>query len=73
MTLAQAIDERFADLEAKFFAVGTVTGISGSTVTVSVRGASLTMRKLASYTPTVNDVVQIAWPPGRPFVLGKLG
>lgn len=70
---ARRVDERFEQTSQQFFAVGTVTAISAPTVTVTVRGASLVMHKLATYSPTVGDVVQIAWPPGRPFVLGKLG
>lgn len=72
-TTEQAIDQRLAQMESQFFAVGVVTAISGAILTVSVRGSSIQCHKLASYTPVLNDVVQLAWPPGRPFVLGKLG
>lgn len=68
-----AINKALGDLRASFFAIGTVTAISGATLTVTVRGGSLTMPKLASYTAAVNDTVQVALAPGRPFVLGKLG
>lgn len=70
---AQAIDERLTQLAQSMWAVGTVTAITGIQLTVSVNGSSLVLNKLASYTATVGDVVQIAWPPGRPFVLGKIG
>lgn len=68
-----AVGKRFAELQASMWAVGTVTAIALPKVTVTVRGASLSLPKLASYSPTVGDVVQIAWPPSRPFVLGKIG
>lgn len=53
--------------------VGTVTSISGTQVVVSVSGTTYTLPRLLSYTaPATGDVVQIAWPEGRPFVLGKI-
>lgn len=73
MKQPHAIDERLTQLANSMWAVGTVTAIAGPLLTVSVNGGSLQMNKLASYTATVGDVVQIAFPPGRPFVLGKIG
>lgn len=73
---AQAIDQRLDQLVHGMWAVGTVTAISSDTppvLTVDVNGATIDMYKLDSYTATVGDVVQIAWPPGRPFVLGTIG
>lgn len=52
--------------------VGTVTGTSGTKVVVTVSGTSYTIPRLSSYSPVNGDVVQIAWPEGRPFVLGKI-
>lgn len=72
-TRAQAIDQRLQQQADSMWAVGTVTAITGTVLTVSMNGASLQLHKLASYSPMVGDVVQIACPPGRPFVLGKIG
>jgi hypothetical protein len=52
--------------------VGTVTNTSGTKVVVTVSGTSYTIPRLSSYSPTIGDVVQIAWPEARPFVLGKI-
>lgn len=49
---------------------GTVSGTSGTRVLVNVRGTVLTLPRLASYSPTVGDVVQIQGPPPW-IVLGK--
>lgn len=49
--------------------VGTVTATSPLTVTVM--GASLQLRRLAQYTPAVNDVVTLARSGGTWIVLGK--
>lgn len=68
-----AVNKLINDAANGAWAVGIVTAISGSLLTVTVRGTSLTLPKLASYSATLNDVVQIAWPPNRPFVLGKIG
>lgn len=69
----RAIRRLLEELLAGMWAVGTVTAVHTPLVTVTVRGASLTLPKLASYTPSVGDTVQIAWPPGRPYVVGKIG
>lgn len=51
---------------------GTVTGTSGTKVVVLVEGGSMTLPRLASYTPTVGDVVQIdAMVSGSWLVIGK--
>jgi hypothetical protein len=76
VTPQEAIDRRLNKLENQFFARGVVIAISadGLTLTVDARGSTYLMPKLASYaTPNINDAVEIAWPPGRPFVLGPLG
>lgn len=49
--------------------VGVVTATSP--LTVSYRGASLQVRRLAAYTPAVNDVVTLAPSGGTWIVLGK--
>lgn len=71
MDLADAVSDGLDPPEQ--WAVGTVSNIVGSQVIVAVFGTSKTMNKISTYTPTIGDTVQIAWPPGRPFVLGKLG
>jgi hypothetical protein len=71
--LAKAINDKFDLLTASMWKVGKVTAIVGATVTVTVDSGSVTLPKLASYSPTVGDVVQIAWPKNRPFVLGRIG
>lgn len=71
MDLPEALDEAAPDPES-YWRVGTVSGTSGTKVVVTVSGASHTISRLSWYTPTIGDVVQIAWPKGRPFCLGKL-
>lgn len=51
---------------------GTVTAIVGTKVRVTVDNGSVDLPRLASYTPTVGDVVQIdAMVSGSWLVLGK--
>lgn len=49
----------------------TVSGTSGTKVIVTVDGSSMTLPRLASYTPTISDVVLILAVPGAWIVLGK--
>lgn len=49
----------------------TVSGTSGTKVIVTVDGSSMTLPRLASYTPTIADVVLILAVPGAWIVLGK--
>lgn len=66
--IARVIDEALASRRK----VGTVTGTSGTQVIVAVNGGSLTLPRLASYTPTNGDIVHIdATVPGAWLVLGK--
>jgi len=51
---------------------GTVTGTSGTSVVVTVEGASLTLRRLASYTPVNGDQVVIDCSGDGMIVLGKI-
>ncbi len=66
-----AIERRLAELVATLRRTGTVEGTSGTKVLVRmVNGDLLTLPRLASYTPTVTDVVIVQGP--APFlVLGK--
>lgn len=65
-----AIEQRLADLVSSLRKTGTVTGTSGTKVVVTVQGTSMTLPRLASYTPTINDSVIIQGP--APYiVLGK--
>jgi hypothetical protein len=66
--VARAID----DLRSSLRKTGKVTGTSGTKVIVTVQGSSMTLPRLASYTPTVNDVVNIdSTIAGSWLVLGK--
>jgi hypothetical protein len=68
--LPDAVEKRLAELIEELRKVGTVTSTNGTQVTVTVQGASLTLPRLASYTPTIGDVVIIQGP--APYlVLGK--
>lgn len=70
MELPDAVEKRLAELVEELRKVGTVTSTNGTQVTVTVQGASLTLPRLASYTPTIGDVVIIQGP--APYlVLGK--
>lgn len=69
MQLEDAITDSFP---SEPWRVGIVTGTAGARVVVTVEGASLTLPRLESYTPTIGHTVQIACPKGRWFVLGKI-
>lgn len=71
MDISVAVEQVRAQLLASLWRTGTVSGTSGTRVVVSVEGGSMTLPRLASYTPTVGDVVQIAARPGGWLVLGK--
>ncbi|WP_086663686.1 hypothetical protein [Lentzea kentuckyensis] len=65
-----AVAEALTQLIESLRLVGTVSGTSGTRVLVNVRGTVLTLPRLASYSPTVGDVVHIQGP--APWlVLGK--
>lgn len=49
----------------------TVTGTSGTSVIVSIDGGAMTLPRLASYTPTVGDVVHIDCAGDGWLVIGK--
>lgn len=73
-SLARAINQKIEQLIGGMWRVGTVTAIASPKVTVTLDdGGSLTLPKLASYSPTVGDTVQIAWPKNRPFIVGRIG
>ncbi|GAA1961812.1 hypothetical protein [Amycolatopsis minnesotensis] len=72
MRIAEAIARVVDQALAARRKVGTVTGVSGNRVIVSVQGGSLTLPRLASYTPTTGDIVHIdASVPGAWLVLGR--
>lgn len=71
MDVGEAVAQTGPDPES-YWRVGTVSGTSGAKVVVVVSGVTHTLPRLAWYTPTIGDVVQIAWPEGRPFVLGEV-
>lgn len=53
------IQEQIVDASVKF-RVATVTAIVGSKLTVTTDGATLTVARLSTWTPVVNDIVLIA-------------
>lgn len=71
MDLPESLARNGPDPEL-YWRVGTVSGTSGTKVVVTVSGTSYTLPRLSSYSPTIGDTVQIAWPRSRPFVLGKI-
>lgn len=73
MDLATAVFLLVEDALRSRRKVGTVTGISGTQVIVTVNGGSLLLPRMAHYTPTVGDIVQIdATIPGAWLVLGRV-
>lgn len=71
MDVGEAVAASGPDPES-YWRVGTVSGTNGTKVVVTVSGVSHTIPRLSTYSPTIGDTVQIAWPKGRPFVLGKI-
>lgn len=70
--IAELVEQRFKELRENLRATGTVTGTSGTKVIVTVRGQSMTLPRLTSYTPVNGDVVNIDTAlPGAFLVLGK--
>jgi len=70
--LARAVTDLVQEALSNARKVGTVTGTSGTRVVVTVGTSSLTLPRLASYTPTVGDVVHIdATVPNAWLVIGK--
>lgn len=63
---------RLDDLEAAAPQTGTVTGVTGNRVVVSVAGEVKSLPRLAGYAPNVGDTVQIAGPASRRVVTGKI-
>jgi len=58
---------------AEHFRVGTVSAVVGAKLTVLTSGgASLTIPRLATWTPATNDVVVIAMTPAGWVALGKI-
>ena len=60
MGLASAIVKAIKDaMDGQRRRIGTVTGTTGTKVILTVDGATVTIPRLNSYTPTVGDVVHI--------------
>lgn len=60
MNLSEAILKAIQEaVEGQRRRIGTVTGTSGTKVIVNVDSGAVTIPRLASYTPTVGDVVHI--------------
>jgi hypothetical protein len=68
-----AIEQRLAELLDGLLQVGTVTGTAvGGKVVVSLRGASVTLPRLKSYTPTTGEAVLVLCvKPGAMLALGS--
>jgi hypothetical protein len=64
--IAQAIDRARSPRM-----IGTVSGTSGTKVVVVVNGQTLTLPRLASYTPTPGDIVHVDTAGDGWLVLGK--
>lgn len=72
MDIDAIIEKRLKELREGLRATGTVSGTSGTKVIVTVRGQSMTLSRLASYTPVNGDVVNIDTAmPNAWLVLGK--
>lgn len=73
MSLEDAVEKRLNEFRDALLKTGTVTGTSAAKVVLTVEGVSMTLPRLASYTPVTNgDVVIVAaLKPGAWFVLGK--
>jgi hypothetical protein len=67
-SIVQAIERALAGRTRR---VGTVSGTSGTKVIVSIDGNAVTIPRLASYTPTVGDIVHIDTSGEGWLVLGK--
>lgn len=66
--IAQYLDRALAGRARR---TGTVTGTSGTKVIVTVGSNSVTLPRLASYTPTIGDIVHIDTAGPGWLVLGK--
>lgn len=71
MDVEDAVEQRIRQLVEGMWKTGTVSATSGTKVVVTVQGGSLTIPRLASYSPTVNDTVLIAATPIGWICLGK--
>lgn len=73
MQTADAVHQVIRDNAQQAMQTGTVVTATGSgRITVAVNGVNMSLPRLASYTPTAGDVVQIlAIRKGAWLVLGK--
>lgn len=72
MRLDQAVDQRLADA-ADRHATGQISAVVGTKITVTTTGgASLTIPRLTSWTPSIGDMVVIAKTPGGWIALGRI-
>ncbi|TDQ01237.1 hypothetical protein [Labedaea rhizosphaerae] len=68
----RALQQRFTET-AERFRTGQVGAVINNTLTVTTSGgASLTVPRLATWTPAVGDVVVLALTPGGWIALGKI-
>lgn len=71
MGLEHAISARIADATEQF-RVGQVSGIVGTHLTIALSGGTYTVPRLATWTPTVGDLVLIARTPAGWIALGNI-
>jgi hypothetical protein len=69
--IADAVAQLRAELVGATWRMGTVSGTSGTKVVVAVQGGSMTIPRLAAYTPVNGDTVLIAATPIGWICLGK--
>jgi hypothetical protein len=70
--LDKVLDQRFTDVGDRF-ATGQVSAVVSNKITVSTTGgASMTIPRLATWTPAIGDLVVIAKTPGGWVALGKI-
>ena len=72
LSLADVITRAAQDAETTELVAGEVTGTNGVKVVVEVSGGSMTLPRLASYTPATGDQVIIATSQIGWLVLGKV-
>lgn len=66
-----AIEQARQQILAGMWATGTVSGTSGTKVVASIKGGSMTIPRLSSYTPVVGDTIIVASTPIGWICLGK--
>lgn len=72
MRLEKAVDQRLVDTTERF-RVGQTSAVVSNKITVTTSGgASLTVPRLATWTPAIGDIVVLALTPAGWIALGKI-